>query len=299
MRNCILRGFKALVGAVLLVLLTKAFVFVSCTIPSTGMENSLYEGERVLVNKWSYGLRLPFTTYRLGQKRASKGDVVLFNNPLPQDSSVATFLREPFLSRCAAIPGDNLLLNDAWWPVYEQLYLPRTKYLYLYDAQHEEEVKQLLEKVGIHNNPLVGYSAGNNIRSLSRDEYWSLQQVLPKGVSLSLLYKVDDENNRTLVIPAKGASVAIEPWNASLYCNAIQHHEGKEALVKNDTLFVEGKPTSHYTFTKDYYWMLSNDPVNQCDSRQFGLVPEDHLIGKVWLVWYSSRQDRLFQTIEQ
>ena len=54
---------KVLFTAVLIVLLVKAFAFSSCTIPSTGMENSLYQGERVLVNKWSYGLRIPLSAY--------------------------------------------------------------------------------------------------------------------------------------------------------------------------------------------------------------------------------------------
>ena len=58
---CIPVWIKAMLTAVILVLLVKTFAFTSCTIPSTGMENSLYQGERVLVNKWSYGFRVPFS----------------------------------------------------------------------------------------------------------------------------------------------------------------------------------------------------------------------------------------------
>ena len=70
--------------AVVLVLLIKTFALTSCTIPSTGMENSLYQGERVLVNKWSYGFRVPFSTWRWLEKPVGKGDIVLFNNPSPR-----------------------------------------------------------------------------------------------------------------------------------------------------------------------------------------------------------------------
>ncbi len=80
---CIPVWIKAMLTAVILVLLVKTFAFTSCTIPSTGMENSLYQGERVLVNKWSYGFRVPFSYLAVAGKTAGKGDIVLFNNPIP------------------------------------------------------------------------------------------------------------------------------------------------------------------------------------------------------------------------
>ena len=75
---------KAMLTAVILVLLVKTFAFTSCTMPATGMENSRYQGERVLVNKWSYGFRVPFSIWRWLGKTAGKGDIVLFNNPNPR-----------------------------------------------------------------------------------------------------------------------------------------------------------------------------------------------------------------------
>lgn len=89
---CIPVWIKAMLTAVILVLLVKTFAFTSCTIPSTGMENSLYQGERVLVNKWSYGFRVPFSIWRWLGKTAGKGDIVLFNNPNPRfpQTSVGT-----------------------------------------------------------------------------------------------------------------------------------------------------------------------------------------------------------------
>ena len=71
---------KILLTAILIVWLVKTFAFTSCSIPSTGMENTLYQGEKVLVNKWSYGLRIPFTTSHFLSKKARRGEVVLFNN---------------------------------------------------------------------------------------------------------------------------------------------------------------------------------------------------------------------------
>ena len=83
-----IRKFKwilAFAGAIVIVLLLRGFAFTSCLIPSTGMENSLFQGERILVNKWSYGLRLPLMAlwnyHRWADSPAQKEDIIVFNNP--------------------------------------------------------------------------------------------------------------------------------------------------------------------------------------------------------------------------
>ena len=79
MKIRISKGLKVLLTAILIVLLVKTLAITSCSIPSTGMENTLYRGEKVLVNKWSYGLRLPFTSSHFLPEKVRRGDVVLFN----------------------------------------------------------------------------------------------------------------------------------------------------------------------------------------------------------------------------
>ena len=86
--------------------------------------------------------------------------------------------------------------------------------------------------------------------------------------------------------------------NVVLLCNTIVSHEQKQAEVRGDTLWVEGKPATSFTFSKDYYWMASNDPVNLYDSRLFGFVPEDHIIGKAWFIWFPSCKERFFQRVQ-
>lgn len=83
-----IRKFKwilAFAGAVVVVLLLRGFAFTSCLIPSTGMENSIFQGERILVNKWSYGLRVPFMSlfsyHRWCESPVRRQDIVVFNNP--------------------------------------------------------------------------------------------------------------------------------------------------------------------------------------------------------------------------
>ncbi|MDE5677501.1 MAG: signal peptidase I [Phocaeicola sp.] len=284
--------------AVVLVLLVKTFAITSCTIPSTGMENSLYQGERVLVNKWSYGFRVPFSTGRWLTKLAGKGDVVLFNNPNPRSLQTAVGRRELFISRVIGIPGDTLMLNDELLVTGEQVLSPDSKSLYDYPYTEEEVMQDVMRRLNIQDNRLVGYADGKYIRTFSHYEYYLLKQSLAGKVDLAPVYREDMGKSHPFVIPAKGKPVNVYPWNVMLLCNTIVRHEGKLANVKGDTLYVGGKPVETYTFDKDYYWMASNNPVNLCDSRLFGLVPHDHLIGKTWRIWFSSRKERVFQQVQ-
>lgn len=115
-----LKWIIALTGAIIIVLLLRGFAFTSCLIPSAGMENSLFRGERILVNKWSYGLRLPVMSllsyHRWGERKIRKEDIVVFNNPAAVTEPVID-KREVFISRCIGVPGDTLLV-DSIFPSY-------------------------------------------------------------------------------------------------------------------------------------------------------------------------------------
>ena len=289
---------KVLVTAVLLVLLVKTFAITSCSIPSTGMENTLYRGEKVLVNKWSYGWRIPFTSSHFMAEKAKRGDVVLFNNPSPSDQETPVFARGLFISRCVGTPGDTLMLNKELLVTGQKVLSPDSKQLYTYPHQLEDTLQCVLRELGIKENLLVGYSEGRYVRSFSHYEHYLLKQKLGASFNLHPLHANDTTDSHPLVIPAKGKVIKVYPWNATLLCNTILRHEGRRALVKNDTLFVDGKPVNFYIFKKDYYWMASNNPVNLADSRLFGLVPHDHLIGRASYIWYSSRKERIFQPVQ-
>ena len=288
---------KVLITAVLLVLLVKTFAFTSCSIPFTGMENTLYQGEKVLVNKWSYGLRLPFTTSRLLSERVKRGEVVLFNNPIPVNKETPIFARGLFISRCVGAPGDTLMLNRELLVTDQRVLSPDSKQLYTYPYQAEDTLLFTLQQLGIQKNLLVGYAEGRYMRSFSRYEHYLLKQRLGASFDIRPVH-ADDTDSHPLVIPSKGKSIQVYPWNVTLLCNTILHHEGRQASVKNDTLLVDGKPVTAYTFQQDYYWMAANNPVNLADSRLFGLVPHDHLVGRAAYIWYSYRKERIFQPVQ-
>ena len=291
-------GLKVLLTAILIVLLVKTFAFTSCSIPSTGMENTLYQGEKVLVNKWSYGLRLPFTSSHFLADRAKRGDIVLFNNPIPSDKESPVFARGLFISRCVGVPGDTLMLNKELLVTGQKVLSPDSKQLYTYPYQLEDTLVSTLRQMGMEGNTLVSYSEGRYVRSFSHYEYYLLKQKLGTAFDIHPLHAHQKEGSHPLVIPAKGKPVQVYPWNVTLLCNTILYHENRRASVQNDTLLVDGKPVTSYTFRKDYYWMASNNPVNLSDSRLFGLVPHDHLIGRASRIWYSSRKERFFQPVQ-
>ena len=293
---------KLIAVTLVVVWLVKAFLVTSCFIPSAGMENSLYQGEGVLVNKWSYGARVPFSSiwgyHRLGNCNVQKSDIVLFNDPGPESLCSAPEWRDVFISRCGGCPGDTLMLNHEGIETGRSVFSPDSKTLFVYPSSHEVLMQEVLLSVGLTDNKLISYTSdGDYIRSFSHYEYYLVSQR-GKYLSLSPLNSKSAQDIHPYIVPRKGLSVKVYPWNAVLLGNTIWCHEHKQTSVKDDTLYVEGKPVSEYTFSKNYYWMISNDLVNLSDSRLFGFVPEECIIGKVWRIWFTTRKGRFFQNVQ-
>ena len=300
-----------LIIAVSLVLLVRTFAFTSCIIPSDGMENTLYRGERVLVNKWSYGLRLPFTPligyHRWGTAEVGRGDVVLFNNPAPADPSIAIDSREVYISRCVGQPGDTLMLNHERVVTSDGIVSPDDKFLYSYPGEQEDLMLAALQQAGMADNQLLGYDDGAYVRSFSHYELYLLKQELHGQIDFKALQTDTTEGVHPFVIPAKGMLVKAYPWNVKLLCNTINLHEGRHATLKGNTLVVDGTPVKGFRFTKDYCWVAASNSIHVTDSRLFGFVPADHLIGRASLIWFSRdpsqpwnkgyRWERVFQKL--
>lgn len=286
---------KAVLIAAALVVLIKVFAFTSCTIPSTGMENSLLRGERVIVNKWSYGLRLPLmgmTGYhRLAARGVERGDIVLFNNPAGKGTIDR---RELFINRCIGLPGDTLMLNGQLIQTRDQVLSPDSKLVYAYPGEQEDLVVEAMRRVGIDDNKLVGFDRGDFLRSFSHYEIYLMRQELRGQVTFRSLQTDTADGVHPFVVPARGKAVRVYPWNAKLLCNTIVQHEGRQARLQGDTLWVDERRVTSYTFTKDYHWVASNNSVSLCDSRLFGFVPDDHIIGRASLIWFSKDTEEPF-----
>ena len=310
-----IRKFKwifAFAGAIAVVLLLRGFAFTSCLIPSTGMENSLFQGERILVNKWSYGLRVPlmslFSYHRWCERSVRQQDVVVFNNPAAIGQPTID-RREIYISRCIGTPGDTLLVDSLFSVSSPEAQLnPDKKRLYTYPAAKEQLITSLMQTLSITNDGLMGSNDSTHVRSFSRYEYYLLEQAISDQIWIQPLTEKSEKELKPLIVPGKGKALRVYPWNITLLRNTLVMHEGKQAEIKNDTLYIDGKPTQHCFFTKDYYWMASNNSVNLSDSRLFGFVPQDHIIGKASLIWFSKekgtgifdgyRWNRFFQSVK-
>ena len=102
------------------------------------------------------------------------------------------------------------------------------------------------------------------------------------------------DNYGPVWIPKKGATVKITMQNIAIYERPIRVYEGNDLTVRGGRIFINGKEAKSYTFKMDYYFMMGDNRHNSLDSRYWGFVPEDHIIGRVVMVVYSKGNSESF-----
>ena len=100
------------------------------------------------------------------------------------------------------------------------------------------------------------------------------------------------DNYGPIWIPKRGESIVLTLDNIAVYERPIKVYEGNDLQIRDGKIFINGQETKEYTFKMDYYWMQGDNRHNSADSRYWGFVPEDHIVGKPIFIWWSSDPDR-------
>ncbi|WP_347396211.1 S26 family signal peptidase, partial [Parabacteroides leei] len=210
--------------------------------------------------------------YRIpGFKDIKRNDILVFNFPHPNDwDKVEMHILKYYIKRCVGLPGDTLFIQNGFFHVN-----------------------------GV-NTPLGNPDSQKKIAAIEKFE---------NGIFLSFPYdSIIDWNIKEfgpLHIPAKGDSVRMNRTNFVLCKKLIEWEQQKKLEYRDSTVFLNGIPISSYRFQKNYYFMAGDNGINSQDSRYWGLLPEEYIVGKAWIIWKSVdpytgkfRWDRFMKVIQ-
>lgn len=318
------------------------------TIPTPSMEKSLLVGDFLFVSKLHYGPRTPATplqvplthqkiwltdlpsystliqlpTFRLpGFSEVKKGDCVVFNWPADEEKYPVD-LKTNYIKRCVGTPGDVLQIID------KQLYIdqkPSGNFVNLqfsYFIETAENMNNIFKKMDITDlyqypngyvimtsptkiEELKTYSFITKVVDLKKEPHAAEARVFPN----SSKYDWNEDNFGPLTLPKEGVTVKIDSMTLPFYETLLLKYENlKDVRIDNQKLYIDGKLQTSYTFKQDYYWMMGDNRHNSLDSRFWGFVPADHIVGKAVFIWLSLdpngkwlnkiRWNRMFRFVE-
>jgi signal peptidase I len=248
------------------------------------MAPGLRAGDQVLVSKPVYGPRRfnLFATlrneqveiYRLpGIRKVKRNDVLVFNFPHPNSwDKIEMHILKYYIKRCIGLPGDSLEIRNGFYHV-------RGFESSLGNVESQQKVSgrtiESFDKAVYHTFPYD--SAGN----------WNIKDFGP------------------LYIPKKGDVLPMNPAQFLLYKKLIEWEQQAVLTCKDSTVCLNDRAMASYQFQKNYYFMAGDHTEDSRDSRYWGLLPEEYIVGKAWMIWKSNdvhtgkiKWERVFKLIE-
>ena len=235
--------------------------------------------------------------------------------------------RENYVKRCVGLPGDTLQIKDRIIFLNGKANKEPDMVQYSYTVVFKQGAvlaDDFMKELGITCEDL-GFPPGSNNenggyltfsrRFVAQDMplTQAAKNVLEKRSDLveqivlnttppeDDIYKVYPKNGNMhwtrdnygpLWIPKKGSTIQLTLDNYAIYERPIRTYEGNKLDIRNGQIFINDKATNSYTFKMDYYWMMGDNRHRSADSRYWGFVPEDHIVGKPIFIWWSSDPDR-------
>lgn len=241
--------------------------FLLYRVPTGSMEPTIKPGQRVIVDSRSYGRRIfncssdsirhGCIARKIGKNTPQRNDIIVFNNPYYANWDSISFNKQKFfVKRCLALPGDTFEIRNGFYHVkgFEGN-------LGNYDAQ--VEVDLITRDSSAMTNPNIAYWTAPFYHPIY---HWNMREMGP------------------LYIPQKGDTIILDTINAPIYQKLIEWEIDKDIVEDNGLFYVNGKQFSKHIMEQNYYFMAGDNALYSCDSRYWGLVPEEFIVGKVVLI---------------
>ena len=262
----IVEFFRQLFFAAIAAFFIITFIIQNTRIPTGSMEDTILVGDFVLVNKFIYGSTspkyIPFTETQLPYftlpaiKDPERTEIVVFEYPGDRDQLQASELGVNYVKRCIGTPGDTIQIIDKvvfvngkelWRP-------PHIKY---YNGRH-----------------------GNFLKP--KPKGYGDPRIFPKGMNWN------EDNYGPLVVPKKGDVIPLNKYNIDQWKTIIDREYGERVVdIRNGIVTINEIPVSSYTLKKDYYFMMGDNRDDSLDSRFWGFVARDMVVGQAFITLFS------------